>query len=409
MPERVHVVSIPGETRVSVQFLVPRTWDSGQPEPVGLAHYAEHLAWLNAVGTKARAADRHSNAWTAPFVMGYWLSGPAEGLPELLETVAGIFDPITLPASFAEEERGIILREYEQVIGARINAQAHEALAAFLYPDHPLGQSLIGSPEQIKALEDDAARAYHARTHKPERAHLIVAGDVDPVALLHALSDRDLENAFSGPAAVTKPVLRMADPDETRLRFPDADAAPRIFWRRLVRLEKPVSYEKLAHHAQLLRNILYSGLPGGLAGPLRFDGDIARRFDIAIAAIDESHVELSVTASPDRGVSLSRLHEAFTDALAETADAGIPPDTFTRVRQRMLRALPDPDDARAVSRWQLRHVRSRLAMLREPVPAKTGRAQVKALSPDFADALLRQLTGAGRDAVALIGPEEVFQ
>lgn len=63
-------------------------------------HYTEHLAWLNAVGG-TRAADRHSNAWTSDTAVGYWLSGAPEDLPELLETLKGVFDPIDLPRNFA--------------------------------------------------------------------------------------------------------------------------------------------------------------------------------------------------------------------------------------------------------------------------------------------------------------------
>lgn len=74
------------------------TMEGQGTSPIGL-HYAEHLAWLNAVGAE-RPADRHSNAWTSDTAVGYWLSGAPEDLSDLLETLKGVFAPIDLPPDF---------------------------------------------------------------------------------------------------------------------------------------------------------------------------------------------------------------------------------------------------------------------------------------------------------------------
>ena len=407
-PQGVHVIPIPGESRVSVQFVIPRALGLNEEDPVGMAHYAEHLAWLNAVGSRARAADRHSNAWTGPFTMGYWLSGPADTLPELLEKLAGIFDPITLSEAFVEEERAIILREYEQVVGSQIDRRAHEALAAILYEDHPLGASVIGTPEQIKTLDADATRAYHAATHKPDRARLIVAGDVDRRALRGSLRDLGIADALAGSAGPPAPTLSLGEPVRTLLHFPDSEATPRMIWRRVVRLEEPMPFDQIEAHAAVLRRILYSALPGGLAAPLRYDAQIARRFDIAAFAIDEEHLELRISAAPDRDIALTSLLAAFEAEIARTAEAGIPPDTFTRIQQRFLRSLPDRDDEEAFARWRHDHVRARLSILRKPMTAKAPLAVADTLSARSINVLLRRIAEGGRDAVAFIGPEEVF-
>lgn len=143
-----------------------------------LAHYTEHLAWLNAVGGAARAADRHTNAWTNAYAVGYWLTGRPDDLPDLLATLAGVFDPLDLSPSFAAEERNIILREYDYRMSVNTDAQAADALDAFLYQGNGLAASIIGTPEQIMALDYDAAREFHAATHRPELATVVVKGDV---------------------------------------------------------------------------------------------------------------------------------------------------------------------------------------------------------------------------------------
>ncbi|MGD7552013.1 hypothetical protein ACQCP0_25565, partial [Ralstonia pseudosolanacearum] len=73
-----------------------------------------------------------------------------------------------------------------------------------------------------------------------------------------------------------------------------------------------------------LRDMLDTNLPGGLAGPLRFDARIARDYRLHLTAIDERHIELWFQASPDTGVSLPGLRAGFEAALAKSAATGIP-------------------------------------------------------------------------------------
>ena len=151
------VITVPERRSLYVEVVMPYPSEQGP-----LAHYTEHLAWLNAVGGAARAADRHTNAWTNAYAIGYWLTGRPDDLPDLLGTLAGVFDPLDLPPSFAEEERNIILREYNYRMSSNKDAQAADELEAFLYQGNGLAASIIGTPEQIMALDYDTAREFHA-------------------------------------------------------------------------------------------------------------------------------------------------------------------------------------------------------------------------------------------------------
>ncbi|SOC21160.1 hypothetical protein SAMN05877809_1153 [Rhodobacter sp. JA431] len=117
-----------------------------------LAHYTEHLAWLPNIGKNSRPEDRGSNAWTNDFAVGYWLSGPPEDLTDMLRRLQVVFDPIDLPQELAETERDVILREYDWRMANNPDTQAAEELEAFLYKGNAIAASVIGTPDQIKAL-----------------------------------------------------------------------------------------------------------------------------------------------------------------------------------------------------------------------------------------------------------------
>ncbi|MBL4556671.1 MAG: hypothetical protein JKP98_04170 [Rhodobacteraceae bacterium] len=90
-PAGISLVELPGHPTARVEIVLP--YPAGQEV---LAHYTEHLAWLNAMGATVRDADRHSNAWTNAYAVGYWLSGAPDDLPELLRALSGVFDPLDL-------------------------------------------------------------------------------------------------------------------------------------------------------------------------------------------------------------------------------------------------------------------------------------------------------------------------
>lgn len=394
------VLKHPGES-----VLAHIAFKNGPVSPV-LLHYTEHLAWLNAVGGE-RAADRHSNAWTSDTAVGYWLSGAPEDLPELLETLKGVFAPIDLPPDFAEQERDIVLREYEYRMTNNPDAQAAEAMEVFLYEGNAIAASPVGTLEEIMALDYDDARAVHAATHVPENARLVVIGDVSKRQLRRAMREADWPEAE--PADVSPPPFDLAASEATILRNPEPGAAPRLIWRRVVSLPEPVPFDLLEAQTALLRDILDTNLPGGLAAPLRFDTAIARTFDVQIWPIDEDNIEISFTAAPDTGVSLKELQTAFETTLSEVANGGIPEATYSRVLNRFDGFWPDWDDEDETARWMVDYVLDRVSNLREPLSERKLKRLHRGLSLDLTHALLRQLAGGGRTVIAFIGPEESFE
>ncbi|MYF88627.1 MAG: insulinase family protein [Boseongicola sp. SB0676_bin_33] len=390
------------EVRVHLVFAAP-------PDSHPLLHYAEHLAWMNSMGANARDADRHSNAWTSDRAVSYWLSGAPEDLPDVLETLSGVFDPIDLPREFAEQERNVILREYERGVAGNPDALASRELDAVLYEGNAIAASVIGTPEEIMALDYDEARALHAVTHRPEGATLVIIGDVSEREARRALRKAGWQEPEGGRVELAPPSFDLAAPADTTLRKTWPKAAPRLLWRRVVTLTEPVQFDLLEAQTALLRDILDTNLPGGVAGPLRFDAAVARSFGIWIWPIDEDNVEVRFTAEPDRDVSLTALQAVFEETLAETAESGIPEATYSRVLNRFDGFWPDWEDEDDTARWMADYVLERVSGLREPLSELELKRLDPGLSLESTNALLRQIAGEGRTVAAFIGPEDTFE
>lgn len=388
-----------GLTSTSVHLVFA---SGGRTVPV--AHYAEHLAWLPNIGAGSRPEDRDSTAWTNDHAVGYWLSGPPGDLTDMLRRLKVVFDPIDLPRDVAETERDIILREYDWRMADNPDAQAAEEMEAFLYEGNAIAASVIGTPDQIRALTYDDARAFHAETHRPERARLVVTGDVTARDLARALDEAGFPDLDARREDIVPPPFALAAPEARAFRYPDPDAAPRMTWRKVVALAEPVDFDLLEAQTALARDILDTNLPGGLAGPLRFDAFVTKSFAISIAPLDERHIELIFVAEPDRGVGFATMQSAFEAALAASA-RGVPGATHDRVRERFTGFWPDWSDEEETARWMADYTLARVSVLRDPETERGMRRIDARISAADIDTILAALAGPGRTAIAFIGKD----
>lgn len=370
-----------------------------------LAHYTEHLAWLPNIGKGSLPEDRDGNAWTNDYAVGYWLAGPPEDLSDMLKRLKVVFDPIDLPREMAETERDIVLREYDWRMLDNPDAQAAEDMEAFLYEGNAIAASVIGTPDQIRSLTYEDAKAFHAETHRPEHARLVVVGGVSGRDLRAAMKEAGFPDLDAARADVSPPKFSVGASESKTFLYPEPEAAPRMIWRKIVALPEPVDFDLLETQAALGRDILDTNLPGGLAGPLRFDAFIAKSFDVSITPIDERHVELFFSAEPDAGVSFATLQSAFEAALANSAP-GVPDTTYARVRERFATYWPDWSNDEETGRWMMDYVLARVSVLREPKTERQLRKIDDQLQAKDIDTLLASLSGPGRVATAFIGKDQ---
>jgi len=396
-----YLIHTPDTERIEV-YLIIQNGEADNAGRVGLTHYTEHLAWLSAIGQKDRAVDRDANAWTDDLAVGYWLTGAKEDLPELLASLSKVFSPIDLPPDFMSEERDVILREYDLRLTNNIDGRVDEAVKALIYEGSTYARSVMGTQEQIAVFDPQSAIALHDKTYRPENTVLVVVGDITPEELNAALPDLPIVASALTPL----PTLTIEGTSETVLTFPDPNADPRMVWRRIVTLDEAQSLDVLETRLALLRDILDSSLPGGLAGPLQYDNFIARSFDISLWPLDETHIEIGVTAYPDAGIGLAEMQHAFEAALEASARAAIPEETYTRVKARFKEYWPDWTDENEVADWMAAYTIDRVSIRREPLGIEAIKLLDQQLGREDLNALLQNYTENARTVVAFIGNEK---
>lgn len=393
-----YLIPDPNKSFTQLELLV-QSGEIDNAAPEGLAHYVEHLAWLPQLGV-ARDTSRHSNAWTTNLATGYFISGPAADVPDNLVRLMSISAPFDLNQRFMEEERDIVMREYDQRVLENPYFELYSDLPAKLYDESAHARSTIGTPDSIQSFDLELASAYHARTHVLSNMILIVTGGITEDAVNDALSALP-EGTLTPPQPI--PPLPVAPMALHETRSLDGIASDELHYLKLVPIDVSMTDAELSVALGMLEDTLDSALPGGIAGPLRYDAFIAGRFQVDLFRHANTHIELRFSAVPDRDVSLGTLRDAFDAALFASAATGIPKETFDTVKKRQITDIETHDDPAQLSRQTLR---SQVINRRAPFGYREVVDAIHATTLDDVNALYRALIADGRTVTSFTTPKD---
>ncbi|MBY3027503.1 M16 family metallopeptidase, partial [Rhizobium leguminosarum] len=184
----------PGQ--VSVRFRIGSGWLGENDDQQGLAHFLEHMAFkgstnfaegemIRILQRKGLALGRDINAHTAYDETVYKLDLPeadadtvSTGLMLMRETAS----ELTLDAGAFDRERGVILSE--EWLGDTPQYRASLGIMnSLLAGRRATMRAPIGKADIISNAPVELVRDYYRANYRPERATLIVVGDIDPAAM----------------------------------------------------------------------------------------------------------------------------------------------------------------------------------------------------------------------------------
>lgn len=344
LPNGLTVVVIPDRRAAVVTHMVwYRAGSADEPAgKSGIAHYLEHLMFkgtkANPGGTfsnKVAAIGGQENAFTSWDYTAYYQRVAKEHLGLVMSLEADRMQNLALDPVTAAPELKVVLEERSMRTDNDPSAKLGEAVDAALHPGHPYRIPVIGWRSEIEKLTVDDAKAFYDRFYTPNNAVLVVAGDVDEVAV------RDLALTHYGRVA------RRAEPPK-RLRPKDPEAVASITvsladelvnqpsWRRMWRV--PSSHTAEPGQSEALE-LLADTLGGGATSRLYRTIVIEKQLASNVGAFYQSDAlddgRFVVAASPRDGVSFETLTKAIEAVIADVADKGVPDEEVARSKSKV--------------------------------------------------------------------------
>ncbi|XP_071510409.1 mitochondrial-processing peptidase subunit beta-like [Diadema setosum] len=151
----------------------------------GVAHFLEHMAFK---GTKNRSQmdleleienmGAHLNAYTSREQTVYYAKCFESDVPKAVEILADIIQNSTLGENEIERERGVILREMQEV-ETNLQEVIFDHLHATAYQGTALGRTILGPTENIRSIAKADLQDYISTHYKGPRIVLAGAGGVN--------------------------------------------------------------------------------------------------------------------------------------------------------------------------------------------------------------------------------------
>lgn len=162
---------------------------------------------VGAVSTEIEGLGGELNAYTTVDHTVLHATVESSATVHALDVLADMATAPLLDPAETLNERDVVLDEIRSYADDAGSCASDLALDR-CFVDHPYGRPVLGTTESVRQLDHDALRAFWRREWGAERAVLVIAGDVEPEAMLTAVRERlgGWHRSQAAPAVAAPPV-----------------------------------------------------------------------------------------------------------------------------------------------------------------------------------------------------------
>ncbi len=305
----------------------------------GISHFIEHTVFK---GTPKRTSldiaieqDRlggNLDAFTTHEETGFAIKVIDDQLPAAFDLIADMLANPRFDNADLESEQRVIVEEMKMVDDSPEEFLG-EIFSREFFPGHPLGLSIAGTPETVKAFDSKTTRKYHEQVFNASNLVIAAAGNVDHAEVVE-MATRVWSSSFGLPAAENGELKRELQ------TLPPKYAAPLIIEQNenleqahlIIAVPFVAAAEKNRYAADLLANIIGGGTSSRLWQKVREERGLA--YSVGASTIMYHDCGLfSVFA----GTSPDQVHEVVDITIAELREVvrnGVTQDELDLVKQQ---------------------------------------------------------------------------
>ncbi|WGL60984.1 pitrilysin family protein [Pigmentibacter sp. JX0631] len=159
-----------------------------EKKDAGIAHFLEHLFFLDAKGSKNQKFEQELvklgaefNAHTYKRYVRFYINFPAPVFDEVLKLQGNMFKNLEINSTSLENERNIVLNERSISLDKDdIFSKTSESLNKILYQKTPYEESILGPEENIKSFTAKQLYDFYSQHYSPRNTIFIVVGKFNP-------------------------------------------------------------------------------------------------------------------------------------------------------------------------------------------------------------------------------------
>ena len=313
--------AMPTLRSVAIGFWVGTGSRDEDARVAGASHFLEHLLFK---GSERRSASEIAesvescggdmNAFTAQELTTYYVRVPDDRLPLAIEILSDIVWTPALRAEDVDAERQVILEEIHMRDDTPEDL-VHDIFTDAMFPDHPIGREVIGSPATIGAMTRDDIASFHAEHYHPSNVVIAAAGNLDHDELVTFVEKGLAADAGARPAR--EPYAGDPPPRSLAVLERTTEQAHVVLGMRALRRDDPDRYA-----LTVVDQVLGGGMSSRLFQEVREQRGLAYSVYSYRSAFQETGaLAVSAGTSPERVDELLGVVDAQLERLV--ADGGV--------------------------------------------------------------------------------------
>lgn len=332
LPSGVRILSesMPGAQSVTISFSVPVGSRDETGGNFGSTHFLEHLLFK---GTKKRSAldiavafdsvGGSSNAATGKEYTSYYARVQDTALPLAIDLIADMLTSSVLDAKEFENERTVILEELAMNDDDPEDV-AHEAFAAALHGNHPLGRPIGGTIQTITDVTRDAVWEHYKANYRPQDVVIAAAGGVNHDELVRLVSEALEEAGWDlSVSAAPRPRRFLGDTFIPRSHSLEVIKRPISQANILIGTQGLVAEDDRRYAMAVLNTVLGGGMSSRLFQEVREKRGLAYSvYSFNQAYSDGAIFGLYAGCAPSKAAEVTALMQGELEKLAEHGISG---------------------------------------------------------------------------------------
>lgn len=284
-----------------------RTGSRHEDAPLnGISHFIEHTLFKGTrrrtsreIAIESDAIGGNVDAFTSREVAAYYVKVLDQHLPRAFDLLADLVTSPLFTSDELDRERNVVLEEIKMVEDTPDDL-VHEVFLANFWPDHPLGRSILGTPDTLATFDHDRVAKFFADTYTPRNLVIAGAGNLDHKQFVDMVANyfgklRDLPVSLntSAPAIARPRILIDKDLEQVHLMLG-------------TRCPSMLSEDRYTVH--VLNTILGGGMSSRLFQTIREENGLAYAvFSGVNTYTDAGYLSMYAATSPDQFSDVIRL------------------------------------------------------------------------------------------------------
>lgn len=364
----------------------------------GLAHLLEHMAFKGTAKRNARqiaeAFDDIGgavNAYTSMEKTVYYARVLKEHLPIAVEVLADILRNPAFEAEELKREQEVIVQE----IGMHHDTPedlVFDSLHEVVFGNHPLGQSILGTPESVRAFTESDLRDFTDTHYHAPSCVISAAGNLQHDALTDLLDKHFSGITYKPSQPISAPEFHSGKQEAIRDDLEQTQV--------MMAFKGVTPHDELYHAAQLLSTLFGGGMSSRLFQQVREKRGLAYSISSFLSSYSDAGMfGIYAATSADKKEELIEVLNKETRKLLQ----GVSDKELHRAKNQQKAALlMRRESVTAVAEWIGRH-------LQDYDEYRTGKelaARIDAVSLDHISQISAKIFAKPQVALATLGPSK---